>query len=99
MLQRFGLVFACLTGAGIFLVLASSTAGCYLYAKRQSKGLPVRAAKSAFAIAMSDPMMVAAGLQIVRAVGLKRLLPLLAVGAIAFGLMVQRKSPADSPAE
>jgi hypothetical protein len=25
------------------------------------------------------------------------MLPLLAVGAIAFGLMAQRKSPADSP--
>lgn len=56
-------------------------------------------AKSAFATAMSDPMMVAAGLQIVRAVGVKRLLPLLAVGGIAFGLMAQRKSSGETPAE
>ena len=98
-LQRFGLVFACLTGAGIFLVLTLITGGCYLYAKRRSKSSPVRTAKSATAIAMSDPMMIATVLQIVRAVGVKRLLPLLAVGAIAFGLIAQRKSPADNPAE
>jgi len=48
---------------------------------------------------MSDPMMVATGLQIVRAIGVKQLLPLLAIGAIAFGLMAQRKSLTESPAE
>jgi hypothetical protein len=98
-LQRSGLVFACLTGAGIFFVITLITAGCYLYAKRQSNRRPAEAAKSAFATAMSDPMMLATGLQIVSAVGVKRMLPLLAVGAIAFGLMAQQKSPADNPAE
>jgi len=48
---------------------------------------------------MSDPVMVATGLQIVSAVGIKRMLPLLAIGTVAFGLMTQRKLPADSPAE
>jgi hypothetical protein len=48
---------------------------------------------------MSDPMMLATGLQIVSAVGVKRMLPLLAVGPVAFGLMAQRKSPADNPAQ
>jgi hypothetical protein len=98
-LQRSGLVFACLTGAGIFFVITLITAGCYLYAKRQSNRRPAEAAKSAFATAMSDPMMLATGLQIVSAVGVKRMLPLLAVGAVAFGLMAQRKSPADNPAQ
>jgi hypothetical protein len=98
-LQRFGLVFACLTGAGIFFVITLIALGCYLYAKRQSNRRPAEAAKSAFATAMSDPMMVAAGLQVVRTVGVKRMLPLLAIGAVAFGLIAQRKLPADSPAE
>jgi hypothetical protein len=98
-LQRSGLVFACLTGAGIFFVITLITAGCYLYAKRQSNRRPAEATKSAFATAMSDPMMLATGLQIVSAVGVKRMLPLLAVGAVAFGLMAQRKSPADNPAQ
>jgi hypothetical protein len=98
-LQRYGLVFACLTGAGVFFVVTLIAAGCYLYKKRQAAKRPVEAAKSAFATALSDPMMVAAGLQIVRAVGVKRLLPLLAIGGIAFGLMAQRKSTEDAPAE
>jgi len=98
-LQSFGLVYACLTGAGIFFMITSIAAGCYLRAKRQSERRPAEAATSAFASAMSDPMMVAAGLQIVSAVGIKRMLPLLAIGAVAFGLMAQRKSPVDSPAE
>jgi len=99
-LQRFGLVFACLTGGSIFFVISLATIGCYLYAKRQSKRhLPAKVAKSALATAMSDPMMVEIGFQIVRAVGVKRMLPLLAIGAVAFGLMAQRESPVDSPAE
>jgi hypothetical protein len=40
---------------------------------------------------MSEPMVAAAGVQIVRAVGVKRLLPLLAIGGIAFALMTQRR--------
>ncbi len=105
-LQRYGIVPACLAGAAVFFVVTLIAAGCYLYRKRQARRAleaareKVKAnAKSAFATAMSDPMMVAAGLQIVRAVGVKRLLPLLAVGGIAFGLMAQRKSSGESPAE
>jgi hypothetical protein len=99
-LQRSGLIFACLTGAGVFFLVTLIAAGCYLYRKRQIEKKPAETAKSAFATAMSDPMMVAAGLQIVRAVGFKRLVPLLLVGGVAFGLMSQRKSAEDqSPAE
>ncbi len=105
-LQRYGIVPACLAGAAVFFVVTLIAAGCYLYRKRQARRALEAAketakanAKSAFATAMSDPMMVAAGLQIVRAVGVKRLLPLLAVGGIAFGLMAQRKSSGETPAE
>jgi len=37
-LQRFGLVFACLTGAGIFFVITLIAAGCYLYANDSQTG-------------------------------------------------------------
>ncbi len=93
-LQRFGLVYACLAGAGVFFVVTLIAAGCYLYKKRESQK-PVEATKSAFATAMSDPMIVATGLQIVRAVGVKRLIPLLAVGGIALGLLASRKSAGE----
>jgi hypothetical protein len=100
-LQSFGLVFACMSGAGVFFVITLIAVGCYLYQQRRSKKRLAKGVTSAFATAMSDPMMVAAGLQIVRAVGGKRLLPLLAIlaiGAIAFGLMTPRKSSEDNPA-
>lgn len=90
-LQHYGLVAACLAGAAVFFVPTVIALGCYLYRKRQARK-PVQAAKSAFASAMSDPMVLAAGLQILRTVGVKRLLPLLAIGGVAFGLMTQRKS-------
>ena len=34
---------------------------------------------------LSDPMLVAAGLQVVRAIGVKKLIPILAVGGLALG--------------
>ena len=34
---------------------------------------------------LADPMVVAAGLQIVRAIGVKKLIPILAVGGLALG--------------
>jgi len=44
-------------------------------------------------------MMVAAALQVVRTVGVSRLVPILAVGGIALGLMASRRSQAEEPAE
>jgi hypothetical protein len=49
---------------------------------------------------LADPMVVAAGLQLVRAIGIKKLIPLLAVGGLALGLMANRSHAADqTPAE
>ena len=44
---------------------------------------------------LTDPMVVAAGLQIVRAIGIKRLLPILAIGGVALGIMASRAGVAD----
>jgi thiamine monophosphate synthase len=42
--------------------------------------------------ALSDPMVLAAGLQIVRNIGLKRIIiPIVAIGGIALGLMASRR--------
>ena len=63
--------------------------------KRQVQRKPVEAvkeAKSALQTALSDPMILAAGLQIVRTVGITRLVPILAVGGIALGVMASRRS-------
>lgn len=88
-LDKHGLVWALLTGAGIYAVLTVLAAGVYLYRKRQAARMPEKA-KTVLQSALADPMVLAAGLQIVRTVGVKRLLPLLAIGGIAFGLMASR---------
>lgn len=109
-LQRYGPVQACLTGAAIFFVVTLIAAGSYIARKRQlrlrAEEAAERAARSAKSTAqsmLSDPMLMAAALQVVRAVGIKRLVPILAVGGIALGFMASRNigaaRDADVPAE
>ena len=100
MLQNFGLIEACLTGAGVFLVVTLIAAGCYLVRKRQVKARAAETAKSGFQTALADPMLVATGIQIVRAIGIKRLIPILAVGGLALGFLATRGPSSDqAPAE
>jgi hypothetical protein len=51
--------------------------------------------------ALADPMLVAAGLQVIRAIGIKKLIPILAVGGLALGFLASRGAPAsdEAPAE
>ncbi len=100
-LQKYGLVEACLTGAAIFFIVTAIAAGCYMARRNQVEARPAETAKSAAHTALVDPMVVAAGLQLVRAVGVKKLLPILALGGLALGLMASRSSVAgdQTPAE
>jgi hypothetical protein len=99
-LQRYGLIEACLAGAGVFFVVTLIAAGGYLVRKRQVKARAADTAKSGLQAALSDPMLVATGIQIVRAIGIKRLIPLLAVGGLALGFLATRGQPGDeAPAE
>jgi hypothetical protein len=100
MLRRYGLVEACLTGAGVFLIVAVIAAGCYIVRKNQVKARAAETAKSAVQTALADPMLVAAGIQVIRAIGVKKLIPILAVGGLALGLLASRNSsPDETPAE
>src|ERR1700752_4882019 len=94
-LQNYGLLQACFAGAGVFFVATVLAAIAYAARKRQVKKKPVEAAKSTMQSALSDPMVLAAGLQIVRTIGIKRIIPLVAIGGIALGLMANRR-PADT---
>ncbi len=99
-LQRYGLIEACLDGAGVFLVVTLITAACYVVGRNRTRARAAATAKSAVHTALADPVMVAAGIQIVRAIGIKKLIPILAVGGLALGLMAGRNSSADqAPAE
>jgi hypothetical protein len=94
-LQKYGLLQACLAGAGVFFVATMLAAICYAVRKRQIRKKPVEAVKSTMQSALSDPMVLAAGLQIVRTIGLKRIIPLIAVGGIALGLLASRRGADD----
>ncbi len=99
-LDTYGLVQACLAGAGLFFIVALIAAACYVVRKRQIEAQAAARAKSAAHSLLAAPVVVATSLQIVRAIGVKRLLPILAVGGLALGLMASRGQASDqAPAE
>jgi hypothetical protein len=99
-LDRYGLVWACLAGAGLFFVVALIAAISYMIGKRQIEARAAERTKSAPHSLLTDPALVATSLQIVRIVGVKRLLPILAVGGLALGLLASRSNAGDqAPAE
>ncbi|WKA29540.1 hypothetical protein [Bradyrhizobium roseum] len=104
-LQKYGPVQACLTGAAIFFVVTLIAAGSYMARKRKIEARVeqvARTAKSTAQSVLADPMLVAAGVQVIRAIGVKKLIPILAIGGLALGFIVSRASATDTseaPAE
>lgn len=98
-LQTYGLIEACLTGAAIFFVVALIGIIFYAIRKSQNRRHVEETAKSALQTALADPVVIAASIQAVRAIGVKRLIPLLAVGGVALGLLANRPSSHQAPAE
>jgi hypothetical protein len=106
-LEKYGPVQACLAGAGIFFLLTLAAAATYWGYKREVRKraqiAAERAAKSTAQSMLADPVLLATGLQIVRAIGVKRLLPILAIGGVALGIMASRggisKETSAEPAE
>lgn len=101
-LEKYGPVQACLAGAGVFFLLTLAAAGTYWGYKREvqkrARIAAERAAKSAAQSILTDPMLLATGLQIIRAVGVKRLLPILAIGGVALGIMASRAGASEEDA-
>jgi hypothetical protein len=97
-MQRYGLIEACLTIAGIFVVIAGIFAQIYAVKQRRLRERAAAAARAAARAAANapliDPMMVATGIQIARTLGLKKLIPLLALAGVAVGYMANRGSSA-----
>jgi hypothetical protein len=103
-LQNYGLIQACLTGAAVFSIVALIAAVSYAVRKNRIRKRAKEAketAKSAVHSALADPMLVAAGLQVIRAIGIKKLIPILAVGGLALGFLASRGAPTsdEAPAE
>ena len=99
-LERQGPVAACLTGAATFLIVTVIMALSYVMRKRALEARAAEAARSAARSAFADPMLIATGLQLARAIGFKRLLPILAIGGLALGFLASRPTTEDqAPAE
>jgi hypothetical protein len=98
-LDKYGLVQACLAGAGLFFIVTLMAAGSYIVRKRQIEARAAQRAKAAAQSAahslLADPMLVASGIQIIRAIGIKRLIPILAVGGLALGVLASRGQASD----
>jgi hypothetical protein len=92
--QTYGTLPACLAGAGVFFIAAVIAAIVYAAQKRKMKreaaARAAARAKATMEAAITNPMLLAAGLQAARSLGVKRLIPLVAIGAIAAGLMMKR---------
>ena len=98
-LQTSGLVQACLTGAGIFLLVALIAMAVYAAWKRQARQQAAESARSALHSALADPVLMTAGIQVIRAIGVKKLVPILAIGGLALGLLARRPPSDEVPAE
>jgi hypothetical protein len=96
-LQHYGLIQACLTGAAIFFLVTLIAVVTYEVRRNAVKKRTAEVAKSTARTVLADPMLVAAGLQVVRAIGVKKLIPILAVGGLALGLLAGRNEPNDEP--
>jgi hypothetical protein len=98
-LEAYGPIWACLAGAAVFFIVALLAVATYAIRKRRAATRAKERQKPAYA-ALADPTVMAIGMQVARTVGMKRLIPLLAIGGIALGLLASRSNVADqAPAE
>lgn len=97
--HEYGSIYACLAGAALFLVLALVVLATHGEQKRRAEARRREAAKRASQSILTDPALLATGLQLARVVGIKRLLPVIALGGLALGLMASRRDNADDDPE
>ncbi len=96
--QTYGPVYACLSGAGLFLVVMLIVLAIHGEQKRRAEARRAEAAKRAASQSfLTDPVLLATGLRVVQAIGVKRLLPVIVIGGVALGLMAaaRRDTPPD----
>ncbi|HXL14153.1 MAG TPA: hypothetical protein VN941_09370 [Bradyrhizobium sp.] len=95
--QEYGTIEACLAGALAFFVVAVIVAVIYKVLKNRAKARAAERTKSALQAALADPMLVASGIQLIRAIGVKRLIPILAVAGVALGVLANRHPGDKAP--
>ncbi|HZZ62289.1 MAG TPA: hypothetical protein VFE63_14150 [Roseiarcus sp.] len=98
-LDRFGLVDACLIGAAVFIAATLILLAVYLIlaASRRREERARAAVAAPPSSPLADPRLVLLAVQIVQAIGVKRLIPLLALGAAGFALASGAKRGRSNP--
>ena len=97
--QRYDPITACLV-LGVAYVLLAAVALTVVASVRNRRPKRVPAPPAAQSQWWSDPVAIVTALQVVRAVGITRLLPIAVLGAVAAGFMMERaKGEAHEPAE
>jgi hypothetical protein len=91
-LQNYGLIEACLAGAAIFFLIAVIAVAIYAIRRNAMKKRAAQKTRATAQNFLADPMVVAAGLQLARTVGIKKLIPILAIGGLALGLLAGRRN-------
>ena len=97
--REYGSIYACLAGAALFLVVALVVLAIHGEQKRRADARRKEAAKRASQSILTDPAMLATGLQLARVIGIKRLLPVIVLGGLALGLMAARRDNSSDEAE
>ena len=94
-LDSYGLTAACLAGAAFFLavtlVLLAVYAAISSRRRRKIAAMEAHAAQETPS-PLADPRLILVALQIIQAVGLRRMLPIVALGGAAFALAARRGS-------
>jgi heme/copper-type cytochrome/quinol oxidase subunit 2 len=103
--EYYGAAIAGVIVGGVYFVIAAAVLVRLLIVRRrilaeaQAQAQAQLAAKASAPAWPIDPAMITIGLQIGRAIGWRRVVPLAALGLLAFGLASSRSHPADHPAE
>ncbi|MCC6948590.1 MAG: phage holin family protein [Bradyrhizobiaceae bacterium] len=88
--QTYGSLEAWIAIGALFLVVAVAGAIALLVVRRRARSLPPPPRRAQPATLLQDPAVIVAGLQLVRTLSARGVLPLLVIGAIAGGLVMNR---------
>jgi hypothetical protein len=84
-MDRYNVLYACLTVAGIWLIVTLALFSVYVV-NRQRAAQAAIVAQAARPSLLADPFVIATGVQIVQAIGVKRIAALAAVAGAAMAL-------------
>jgi membrane associated rhomboid family serine protease len=96
-LHKWGAIAACIAGAVLFIIVTLIVFLTSVVIKRQYQARVRQRAKAARNL-LADPALLMAGLKAVQTLGVKRMIPLVALGGLALGLLASRSAAHDEAA-